>query len=129
MTDAPTKVLYDGWCVMCARAAERLRRLDRGRSRLEMIDLRQEDALVREHQLDAKEVRRVMHAITPDGEVLVAMDALRATMRAVNRGWMIAWTRIPLISWACDRFYLWFANNRLRFFKVKDPCDDACSID
>jgi predicted DCC family thiol-disulfide oxidoreductase YuxK len=94
-----------------------------------MIDLRQDPSIIDTYALDPKEVRRVMHAITPEGEVLIAMEALRATMRAIGRGWMLAWTRIPVVSWVCDRFYMWFARNRLRFFRVKEPCNDACSID
>ncbi len=123
-----TIVLYDGWCSVCSASATKLRRMDT-HNRLDMIDLRQDPSIIDTYALDPKEVRRVMHAITPEGEMLVAMDALRATMRAVGRGWMLAWTRIPIVSWVCDRFYMWFADNRLRFFKRKHACDDACSID
>ena len=128
MPERKTIVLYDGWCSVCSASATKLRRMDK-HDRLELISLRDDAAHIETHGLDPKEVRRVMHAITPEGEVLVAMDALRATMSAVGRGWMLSWTRIPIISWICDRFYLWFANNRLRFFKRKHACDDACSID
>lgn len=119
MPASPTIVLYDGWCSVCTGAAQRLRKLDNNRSRLQLIDLRQDDTLIKQHDLEPKEIRRVMHAITPDGRVLTAMDAVRETMRAVGRGWMLAWTTIPGISWLCDRLYLWFANNRLRFFPAK----------
>lgn len=119
MSTPPTIVLFDGWCSVCSNVTQRLRDLDGDRGRLRLIDLRLDDTLVQEHQLDPKEIRRVMHVITPDGRVLVAMDAVRATMRAVGRGWLIAWTRIPLITWVCDRLYLWFAHNRLRFFPMK----------
>ncbi len=128
MPEQRTTVLYDGWCTVCSTSATRLRKMDK-HNRLSMIDLREDESIMSRHELDPKEVRRVMHAITPDGEILTAMDALRATMSAVGRGWMLVWTRIPIISWLCDRFYLWFANNRLRFFKRKHACDDACSID
>lgn len=130
MSTRPTIVLYDGWCSVCSNAAQRLRDLDGERGRLKLVDLRIDDSLVQEHQLDPKEIRRVMHVITPDGRVLVAMDAVRATMQAVGRGWLIAWTRIPLISWVCDRLYLWFANNRLRFFPSKASCENgSCKTD
>lgn len=119
MAHTPTIVLYDGWCSVCTNVAKRLRTLDDGRGRLELVDLREDERLLTLHQLDPKEIRRVMHAITPDGRVLVGMDAVRETMRAVGRGWLLAWTGLPLISWVCDRLYLWFANNRLRFFPVK----------
>lgn len=119
MPDTPTIVLYDGWCSVCTSVADRLRQLDDNRGRLTLVDLRQDDTLLKQHNLEPKEIRRVMHAITPDGRVLIAMDAVRAAMRAVGRGWLIAWTRLPLISWVCDRFYIWFAHNRMRFFPMK----------
>lgn len=119
MPDTPTIVLYDGWCSVCSSVADRLRQLDDNRGRLALVDLRQDDTLLKQHNLESKEIRRVMHAITPDGSVLIAMDAVRAAMRAVGRGWLIAWTKLPLISWVCDRFYIWFAHNRMRFFPMK----------
>ncbi len=130
MPPTPTIVLYDGWCSACTAATQRLRKLDNNRDRLKLIDLRTDDTLVKAHNLDPKEIRRVMHAITPDGRVLTAMDAVRETMRAVNRGWLVAWTKLPLVSWLCDRFYLWFAHNRLRFFGRADACaGDSCKIE
>ena len=120
MPHQPTiTVLYDGWCSVCSAGAQRLIKLDNNRGHLRMLDLRTHNELIDKHNLSPSEVRRVMHAITQDGQVLTAMDAVRATMRAVNRGWLVAWTKLPLISWLCDRFYLWFANNRLRFFPIK----------
>ncbi|MCR9074420.1 MAG: DUF393 domain-containing protein [bacterium] len=116
MSERPTVVLYDGICPACTQVAERLRRLDNNRGRLELVDLRRDNRHIRDHDLQPAEVRRVMHAITPDGTVHTAMDAVRVAMRAVGRGWLVAWTRLPLISRLCDRFYLWFAKNRLRFF-------------
>jgi predicted DCC family thiol-disulfide oxidoreductase YuxK len=120
MPHQPTiTVLYDGWCSVCSAGAQRLTKLDNNRGHLRMLDLRTHNELIDKHNLSPSEVRRVMHAITQDGQVLTAMDAVRATMRAVNRGWLVAWTKLPLVSWGCDHFYLWFANNRLRFFPIK----------
>ena len=119
--DRPTVVLYDGICPTCTHVAARLRRLDDGRGRLLLVNLREDTTYTQQHDLHPAEVRRVMHAITPDGRVHKAMDAVRVTMQAVGRGWLLAWTRLPLISWVVDRFYLWFANNRLRFFKNSQP--------
>lgn len=123
-----TTVLYDGWCTLCRASAGKLRRLDR-HNRLDMVDLRTDNTLAQRHNLDPTEVRRVMHAITPDGRVLVAMDALRATMHATGRGWMLAWTRLPVLAWVCDRLYLLLANNRLSLFGRSRACDEGCPID
>ena len=118
-TQSATVMLYDGWCSLCTKSAEKFRTLDDGRGIVECVDLRVENALLEKHGLDASEVRRVMHVITPDGEVLVAMDALREILRVLGRGWMLGWTRVPIVRWCCDRVYLLFARHRLRFFGRK----------
>ncbi|MBL4697321.1 MAG: DUF393 domain-containing protein [Phycisphaerales bacterium] len=126
---SPTIVLYDGWCSLCCASADKLRKLDNSRNRLKMVDLRQESKLLEKHNLDPSEVRRVMHTITPDGQVHLAMDALRHAMTAVGRGWMINWTKLPIIRWITDPLYLCLAHNRLRWFGKSKCSDDACSID
>lgn len=127
----PIVVLYDAMCSVCTNTAAKLRKLDNNRNRLLMVDLRQETTLLEKHNLSPADVRRVMHAITPDGQVLTAMNALRTIMSAVGRGWMINWTKLPIIRPITDRLYIAFANNRLRWFSKpisKPTCPDgACS--
>ncbi len=126
-TDKPIIILYDGMCSVCSASASKLRKLDNNRNQLSMVDLRQETDLIKKHNLNPADVRRVMHAITPDGQVLLAMDSLRLTMQAVGRGWMINWTKLPIIRPTTDRLYITFANNRLRWF-AKHKCDNnTCS--
>lgn len=130
MSESPsTIVLYDGMCSACSASAAKLRKLDGGRGRLELVDLRQETDLLEAHGLSASEIRRVMHTITPDGRVHLAMDALRVTMSAIGRGWMLGWTTLPGIRWATDRLYLWFAKNRLRWFAGSSCEDGVCAVD
>ena len=126
-SNEPIIVLYDAMCSVCSASAIKLRKLDNNRNRLSMIDLHQQTTLLEKHNLNPADVRRVMHAITPDGQVLLAMDALRITMQAVGRGWIINWTKLPIIRPITDRLYITFANNRLRWFR-KHNCDNTtCS--
>ena len=116
---SPTIVLYDGWCSVCSKSADKLRTLDRGRGVLKAIDLRSDTQILDNHNLKAGDVRRVMHTITPDGQVHVAMDGLRAALKAVGRGWLIGWTQLPIIRPIADRLYITFADNRHRWLSAQ----------
>lgn len=126
-TDEPIIVLYDAMCSVCSATANKLRKLDNSRNRLSMVDLRQETTLLEKHNLSPADVRRVMHAITPDGQIHIAMDAVRLSMQAVGRGWMINWTKLPIIRPITDRLYITFANNRLRWFGKHNCNNTTCS--
>jgi predicted DCC family thiol-disulfide oxidoreductase YuxK len=130
MSARPLIVLYDGWCSVCTKGAERLKPYERKHpDKLALRDLREHDELITQHNIDPKDARRTMHAITPDGHILTAMNAVRATARAAGKGWMIAWTALPGIRWITDKLYNWFARNRLRWFRTSDCPDGVCSID
>ncbi len=130
MTNKQTIILYDGFCSMCTASADKLRRLDRRSDRLLLIDFRQDDSHITAHNLDPIEIRRVLHAITPEGQVLRAMDALRHAMKQINRNKFLAWTALPILRPICDRLYLIVANNRHRLpGSHKDCPDGACSIE
>jgi predicted DCC family thiol-disulfide oxidoreductase YuxK len=128
MPPTPTIMLYDGWCSVCSKSAAKLRKLDNGRARIVTADLRKDTYLLEQHKLNPTDVRRVMHAITPNGQVLTAMDALRHCMNTVGRGWMLGWTKTPLIHQITDHMYLAFANNRLRWFAKHKCTDGTCAI-
>ncbi len=130
MSDRAFIVLYDGWCSVCTRGARRLTPFERAHpEKLALRDLRTHPELMEAHGIDPGEARRVMCAITSDGDVVKGMDAVRATARVVGRGWMISWTALPGIRWVVDRFYGWFARNRLRWFRTSDCPDGACSVE
>ena len=44
-----------------------------------------------------------MHALAPDGRLLVGMDAIRAAYSAVGLGWLLAPTRLPLVRRLAER--------------------------
>ena len=117
MNSTPTIVLYDGWCSLCSKSADKFTKLDNNRNRIQCIDLRTDPSLIDQHDLNPAEIRRVLHIITPDNQVLTAMNALREIMRILDRRWMIQWTRLPIVRPITDHLYLLFANNRHRLFK------------
>ncbi len=124
-----TIILYDGNCGVCSATADRLDALDNGRGRIDIRDLNTNPELIERHRLDPDAVRRALHVITPDGRVLTAMDAVRASMSGVGRGWMVGWTGLPVLRQITDRLYHWFARNRSWLSPSKHSCTDgSCSI-
>lgn len=128
MPNAPTIILYDGWCSLCTKSAAKLRKLDNNRALIELVDLREHPSLIEQHHLDPAQVRRVMHAITPDGTVLTAIDALAHAMTKLGRGWLISWTRLPILRQITDRLYLILADNRHGWFSRHRCTDGSCEI-
>jgi predicted DCC family thiol-disulfide oxidoreductase YuxK len=123
------KLLYDGQCSICRRATERLKRRDQ-ENRIVAEDISDPAFDPGRYGLTAEQVRAVMYVLLPDGQVLAAMDAVRAAYTAVGRGWLLAPTGWPGIRWLADAFYAFFARHRLKFSRILGrKCDSAgCTI-
>ena len=105
------KLLYDGDCPFCRREVDGLRRRDRaGRLALEDISALGFDPA--RYGLSWQEVRGVLHGVLPDGRVVRRVEAIRQAYGAVGLGWLVAPTRLPVVSWLLDRAYGTFARNR-----------------
>lgn len=83
---------------------------------------------IEQHNLDPAQIRRVLHAITPDDQVLTAMDALRHCMKQVGRGWQISWTALPVLGTLTDKLYILFANNRHRLPSKSKCINGVCDV-
>jgi predicted DCC family thiol-disulfide oxidoreductase YuxK len=123
------KLLYDGQCSICRRAAERLKRRDR-ENRIALEDIADPAFDPAQYGLTAEQVRAVMYVILPDGRVLRAMDAVRAAYAAVGRGWLLAPTAWPGIRWLADAFYGYFARHRMTFSRLfgRNCESGSCSL-
>ncbi len=112
MTDAPRPVLlYDGECPVCRREVAWLHRRDR-RRRLVFVDISDPDFDAARYGCDPAEVRRVLHAVQPDGAVVKAMDAVRLAYRETGLGWLAAPSGWPVLRILFDAAYALFARNR-----------------
>lgn len=106
------KLLFDGQCPFCRREVAWLKRRDRaGKLAVEDISAPGFDATI--YGLTQTEVEGVMHGIFPDGRVVTRVATFRAAYRLVGLGWLIAPTTWPGLRWLADRFYEWFARNRV----------------
>ena len=106
------KLLYDGQCPFCRREAQWLQRRDRhGRLAFEDISAPGFDAS--RYGVTQAEVMGVMHGIFADGRIVRKVAAFREAYRVVGLGWLLAPTGWPGLRWIADRFYEWFARNRV----------------
>lgn len=125
----PLTILYDGECPLCRREMAMLLRLDKGRGRLGGVDIAEPGFDATRYGLTQAQVMGSIHAVGEDGSVVKGMEVFRRAYAAVGLGWLLAPTGWRLFKPLADRFYRWFARNRLRIslrsWKAM-PGDDAC---
>ena len=112
---------------MCAREVRLLKRFD-GKDNLKMVDIAAKDFEPSLYGLSLEECVGSLRGIDASGGALDGMDTVRAMYSAVGLGWLMTWTRMPVISQMCDLGYRMFAKIRPRLSSF-DPsqCDtDRC---
>lgn len=127
--DIPITVLYDGECPLCRHEAMMMRRLDRGRGVLLVEDITAPTFNPARYGLTFEQAMGVIHGVLPDGRIVRELEVFRRAYRAVGWGWLWAPTAWPLIRPLADRFYRWFARNRLRLTgrRGADCTDGRCA--
>ena len=111
LSDAKLLLLYDGACPICSLEMRRLAGLDR-KKRLHYADIAAPGFDATRYGTTLQAMMGRMHAVAPDGRLLIGMDAIRAAYAAVGLGWVLSATRWPLLRKLADRYYLAFARNR-----------------
>ncbi|MDF7822429.1 DUF393 domain-containing protein [Pontiellaceae bacterium B12227] len=109
-------ILYDGNCPLCCAKRDFLQRRDH-QKKLTFSDIRSNDFQSLEIPVPLGQLEKEIHCITPDGQILQAMDVIRAAYTRIGLGWLIAPTRWPLLKPGFDHLYQWVAENRLRISK------------
>lgn len=122
------RVLYDGECPLCAREIRALRRLDRGRGRIDFEDISAPGFDAGRYGLTARDVIDRIHGVLPDGRVVEGMEVFRRAWAAVGLGWLLAPSAWPGLRRIADAAYRLFARNRLRLTGRAHPCTEGhCS--
>jgi predicted DCC family thiol-disulfide oxidoreductase YuxK len=123
------RILYDGECPLCVREISMLRRLDRGRGRLDCEDIAAPGFDAARYGRTQHELMARIHGVLPDGTVIEGVEVFRRAYAAVGLGWLVAPTRWPLLRPLADAAYRWFARNRLRLTGRTEVCDsDRCAV-
>lgn len=120
-------LLIDGGCPLCAREAGLLRRLDRGRGLLALVDITAPDFDPADIGTTFQTLMSEMHGLTPDGQLVAGVEAFRRAYGAVGWGWVLAPTAWPGLRFVSDRLYAWFARNRRRMTGRCDRADGTCT--
>ncbi len=134
MTPAPPStaftVFIDGECPLCRTEARLLRRLDRGRGRLILLDITSPGFDASAHGTSLTELMGSIHGRTSDGRLVSGLEVFRRAYAAVGWGFLLAPTAWPGIRGVADRAYRWFARNRLRVTgrQQQDACGGRCAL-
>ena len=124
MPDTPEfTLLYDGDCPLCSREVAMLRRRDRGRGALALVDIAAPGFDAARYGRTHETLMARIHGVLPDGTVIEGMEVFRRAYAAVGLGWVLAPSRWPLLGRGFDAAYRWFARNRLRLTGREQACD------
>lgn len=119
------EVFFDGACPLCRREISLLRKMD-GKGRIAFTDIASPDFDPASTGRTRDELMAQLHARLPDGRVIAGVEVFRRLYAAVGFRTLVWVSRLPLVSWALDAGYGWFAKNRLR---LTGRCDDGtCAV-
>lgn len=123
------EILVDGECPLCAKEAALLRKMDGGRGRLRITDITDPGFDPSAYGATYEDVMGTIHGRRPDGAVDHGVEVFRQSYRAVGWGWLLGWTRLPLIRPGVDAVYRFFARHRLRLTGRAGSCSgDRCRV-
>lgn len=122
------RIFIDGGCPLCAREASFMERLDKGRGRLDVVDIAaagfepgvfEKDGVA----LTYDAMMASIHGQEPDGRIVTGVEVFRRSYEVVGWGWLLGWTRLPVLRWFADLGYAFFAKHRLRFTGQSKACE------
>lgn len=132
----PLEFLYDGECRICLFDVARLRRADR-HGRLVFVDVTAPEFDPASFGATSEVLLARIHARRADGVMVEGPEVFRLAMTAVGYGWLVAPTRLPVLSQLTELGYRWFARHRVAlsrrfgglFARLTPACDaDRCHL-
>ncbi len=120
-------ILVDGECPLCRREADLLRRMDRGRGGLRIVDIAAPGFDPGTMGLTLPQVMARIHGVTEDGTIVEGVEVFRRAYDAVGWGWLLAPTGWPGLRWISDRLYRLFAAQRLRLTGRAGCAEGRCA--
>ena len=119
------EVFFDGNCPLCRREIAALRRLDR-RKRIRFTDIAADGFSPEHYAKSMAELMDQIHGRLPDGAWIVGVEVFRRLYSAVGFSWLVAATRLPLISPLLEIGYRQFAKRRLKWTGRCGSSADGC---
>ncbi len=119
------EVFYDGDCPLCMREIRMLMRKDRA-ERIEFTNIAAADFDATAYGTTQADLMARIRGRRPDGSWIDGVEVFRQLYKAVGFGWIVAITRLPVISQLLSVGYHLFAKNRLR---LTGRCaDGSCAL-
>lgn len=128
MTTQDFRIYFDGLCPLCRHEAALLRRLDRGRGRLLLIDFTEPSFDPAQVGVSPEALMGSIHAHLPDGRLVTGMEVFRLAYGTLGLGWLWAPTGWPVLKIAFDYLYRVFARFRPRLSRARRCPRDRCAI-
>jgi predicted DCC family thiol-disulfide oxidoreductase YuxK len=120
----PVTLLYDGACPVCSLEMDHLRARNT-EGRLAFIDIAAPGFDVLAWGATLADMNAQIHAVRPDGTLIVGIEALRVAYRAVGLGWLLAPTGWAPLRPVFDAGYRAFARHRQTVSRLAAPLIDA----
>lgn len=123
-TNAPDQaprftILVDGLCHLCSKESAMLQRMDKGKGRLGIVDIAEPGFDPSDYGRSMDELMGEIHGVTADGKLITGVEVFRQAYAAVGWGWLLNWTRLPIIRQLAEFVYHGFAWLRLRLPRMK----------
>ncbi|WP_299408141.1 thiol-disulfide oxidoreductase DCC family protein [Acaryochloris sp. IP29b_bin.148] len=109
------KLLYDSACPLCVREVNFLQKRDAGRGLVAFVDIADLNYAPEDNgNIDFETAMGTIHALLPDGTVMVGVPVFRKVYEALGMGWVYAITKLPIIGPIADFIYEIWAAWRLK---------------
>lgn len=105
------KLFYDGCCPLCVAEMKKLANKDHAHQ-IEFINIQLDSQMQQYPSVDPNEANRILHAITPDNQLITGLDVTYQAWALVGKGWLFKPLTWRWFRFFADPVYLWFASNR-----------------
>lgn len=124
-TNWTVEVFFDGACPLCRREVNMLKWFDR-KDRIRTADIAAVDFSPASYGKTMQEFMDEIQGRRPDGSWIIGVEVFRQLYTAIGLGFIVWFTRWPLISHLLEFGYRIFAKNRL---SLTGRCSsDTCDI-
>jgi predicted DCC family thiol-disulfide oxidoreductase YuxK len=122
------KMLYDGACPVCSREVRYLkRRAQRRGGAVTFEDISDPHFDARPYGMTRKQLHRRIHGQLADGTLIQDLEVFRRVYRELGLGWLLAWTRLPLVRHVANLGYTVFASMRPLLQSSKSCATGQCA--
>jgi predicted DCC family thiol-disulfide oxidoreductase YuxK len=121
------EVFYDGDCPLCRREIDYVR-CRPGAETIRFTDLAAPGFAPESYGTTRQRLMAEIHGRLPDGRLITGVEVFRQIYAAIGHTWLVALSRLPLLSHGLDLTYRLFARNRIRLTGRCKTDASACSL-